>query len=239
LPECNAAADYAEFLKKFVKQNKGVTSEKTRHFARGRVGMNKRSRTLIAFPDALRRAMRESKVSQSELARRVKCNRSDISAYLRGLSVPRRERLQRINEALGVDLYAVKPITAKEVAQRLGMCVGTLLDGLEDPNSGLSRIGGIVRTNKKRKPYFFPAAVERLLGLADGEVSAQIHHAEVVQTAIKHDTEADAPIAHIDRAEDAMTVRHLTAFLKLNLESRKKAHEYVKHLYTLPKNRAK
>jgi transcriptional regulator with XRE-family HTH domain len=119
------------------------------------------------FPDALALALKYARMSQSELARRVGCGRASISAYLRGMDTPRRDRLEKINEVLGTELHVARAIRVREVARAMGMGEHKLRKAMRDGAGRLKEIGVVIpsKSGKRCRTYFFPAEVERLVGI--------------------------------------------------------------------------
>jgi len=115
------------------------------------------------FSLALAAALKAKRMRQSDLARAVGCGPASIGAYLSGASVPRRDRLARINEVLGVNLVPRKRLIVEDVAPLLGVGRNTMR---EDMRGGAFRqIGEAVpsRKGKRHRYYFYPAKVRELV----------------------------------------------------------------------------
>jgi predicted transcriptional regulator len=117
-----------------------------------------------AFSVALATAMREQRITNAELARRVGCGRVSIGEYLSGEAVPRRERLQKINEVLGTKLTITKNITAQEVAAAMGTSPDFLRKAMR--KGQFREIGEAVQINGGRfRCLFYPMRVKELVGI--------------------------------------------------------------------------
>jgi len=118
-----------------------------------------------SFQFDLRAALKERKITQSELARMVGIGSCSISEYVRGEAIPRRETLRKINEALGVSLSTARPITTREVAWYLGIGPSTLMRGMRAGK--FAEIGQAVPTESGNgyRYVFYPAKLKEYIGI--------------------------------------------------------------------------
>jgi transcriptional regulator with XRE-family HTH domain len=116
------------------------------------------------FAAQLTTALRQAKISKSELARRIPCPRCSISDWCSGRHQPRPQQLDRINIILGTKLTLARTVKANEVARALGMCKDTLYRAMRE---GKTDVGFAVRSrNGKRYCYrFYPAVVAAKCGI--------------------------------------------------------------------------
>jgi hypothetical protein len=119
---------------------------------------------MMYFAAQLAAALKEAKISKSELARRVPCSPASIGDWCSGRHQPRPHQLDRINIILGADLTLARTVTAKEVARALGMCKTKLYEAMRE---GTTDVGFVTRSKggKRRCYRFYPKIVAEKCGI--------------------------------------------------------------------------
>jgi len=120
---------------------------------------------MTSFAVQLAAALKTAGVSRAELSRRVRCSRATVSDWCAGRQRPTRERLTRINEALGTNIGLTHKITAEDVAQMMGLHVDTLRRSMR---MGMLTDIGVAIPSRNGERYcfrFFPEAIRQKLGI--------------------------------------------------------------------------
>jgi len=116
------------------------------------------------FAAALTAALKEAKMSKSELARRMPCSPASIGDWCFGRHQPKPHQLDRINIILGTKLTLARTVSVEEVARALGMCKETLYKAMRE---GTTDVGFVTlsRSGKRRCYRFYPAVVAAKCGI--------------------------------------------------------------------------